>query len=206
MLQRKAGSSAAAGEQATSKSAAAGGPVIFTRPATQASPDISVSEWSSSSAVRLDTRPLMHDRATGLHQAAASQGDAGGITANARTRLARRRDERVPTYDLQMNEPAVGPERSAEVTPPLLDPTPRKVTSRDLREPISSEPFEPIDKREQEPRVFIGRINVEVVPPAAEPKTSTQSRNGPLTAESVSVIGPLTRRIRSGLRLSLKYR
>ena len=206
LLQRKAESSAAANEQATPGDAAAAGQVISTRPATHASPDVGASAWSPSSALRLDTRPLLHDRATDSHQAEVSRRDAGEIAANARTRLATSRAERLPAYDVNIDESAVGPERSARVTRPLLDPTPRTFTSRQLREPMSSDPLDRVDEREQEPRVVIGRINVEVVPPAAEPRTSTQSRNGPLTAESVSVIGPLTRHVQSGRRLSLKYR
>ena len=54
------------------------------------------------------------------------------------------------------------------------------------------------------PRVVIGRINVEVVPPAVQQGTSAP-RSGPLTAASVSVIGPLGG-IRPNMRLSLRYR
>jgi hypothetical protein len=54
------------------------------------------------------------------------------------------------------------------------------------------------------PRVVIGRIDVEVVPPAVQQGTSAP-RSGPLTAASVSVIGPLGG-IRPNMRLSLRYR
>ena len=58
----------------------------------------------------------------------------------------------------------------------------------------------------ESPRIVIGRINVEVVPaPAAQPRT-TAPRPGPLTAASVSVIGPLGGGIRPNLRLSLRHR
>ena len=58
----------------------------------------------------------------------------------------------------------------------------------------------------ESPRIVIGRINVEVVPaPAAQPRTAAP-RPGPLTAASVSVIGPLGGGIRPNLRLSLRHR
>lgn len=56
------------------------------------------------------------------------------------------------------------------------------------------------------PRVVIGRINVEVVPPPAAPPSTAAPRPGPLTAASVSVIGPLGGGIRPSLRLSLRNR
>ena len=55
------------------------------------------------------------------------------------------------------------------------------------------------------PQVVIGRIDVEVLPPpAAAPVAS--SRSGPLTAASVSAIGPLRGQIRSNVRFSLRQR
>jgi hypothetical protein len=57
----------------------------------------------------------------------------------------------------------------------------------------------------QSPRIVIGRIDVEVVPPPASERVATAPRPKPLTAASVSVIGPLTG-VRPNLRLSLRYR
>jgi hypothetical protein len=56
------------------------------------------------------------------------------------------------------------------------------------------------------PRIVIGRINVEVVPPPAAPASAAAPRSGPLTAASASVIGPLSGDIRPHLRLSLRHR
>jgi hypothetical protein len=56
------------------------------------------------------------------------------------------------------------------------------------------------------PRIVIGRINVEVVSPPAAPQSTAAPRPGPLTAASVSVIGPLGGGIRHNLRLSLRHR
>ncbi|MCM1983260.1 hypothetical protein [Lyngbya confervoides] len=54
------------------------------------------------------------------------------------------------------------------------------------------------------PQVVIGRVNVEVVTPPASP--SAAAKPGPQTAESVSVIGPLSGRLPTNLRLSLRGR
>jgi hypothetical protein len=96
--------------------------------------------------------------------------------------------------------------RPSVTSPQLLEPLPRAITAPQQRESISPDDAASSDETEQGPRVVIGRINVEVVSPPAEPKTSTSSRPGPLTAESVSVIGPLSRGVRSNLRLSLRHR
>ncbi len=96
--------------------------------------------------------------------------------------------------------------RPSVTSPQLLEPLPRAITAPQQRESISRDDAASSDETEQGPRVVIGRINVEVVSPPAEPKTSTTSRPGPLTAESVSVIGPLSRGVRSNLRLSLRHR
>jgi hypothetical protein len=96
--------------------------------------------------------------------------------------------------------------RSADSAPQLLEPSPRPIRSAQQRESIFSDAAESADTAAQGPRVVIGRINVEVVSTAPEPKASAPSRPGPLTAASVSVIGPLTRGVRSSLRLSLKHR
>jgi hypothetical protein len=65
---------------------------------------------------------------------------------------------------------------------------------------------EPSADAHQGPRVVIGRINVEVVPPPAAPPSTAAPRPGSLTAASVSVIGPLGGGIRPSLRLSLRHR
>lgn len=56
------------------------------------------------------------------------------------------------------------------------------------------------------PAVVIGRINVEVVPQSPSVTTASASRSGPLTAASVSVIGPLRTGVRPNLRFSLRQR
>jgi hypothetical protein len=57
----------------------------------------------------------------------------------------------------------------------------------------------------KKPRIVIGRIDVEVVPPPASERVATSPRPRPLTAASASVIGPLGG-VRPNLRLSLRYR
>lgn len=86
-----------------------------------------------------------------------------------------------------------------------LRPTPPR---RTLAEPTGAAPEEattPAARVDEGPRVIIGRINVEVVPPPAAPQGTTPPP-GPLTAASVSVIGPLSGGIRPNLRLSLRHR
>jgi hypothetical protein len=95
---------------------------------------------------------------------------------------------------------------SAEVEPPLLEPRPLALTPSQQRESLSNDAAEPARAPEQGPRVVIGRINVEVIQPAAEPKASAGPHRGPLTAASVSVIGPLNRGTRTNLRLGLRHR
>ena len=56
------------------------------------------------------------------------------------------------------------------------------------------------------PRLVIGRINVEVVPPPVVQPSMVVPRPGPVTAASVSVIGPLGGGVRPSLRLSLRHR
>lgn len=77
-----------------------------------------------------------------------------------------------------------------------------------------AEPFKPLLERASEhsadanegPRIVIGRINVEVVPPPAALPSATTPRPGPLTAASASVIGPLSGGMRPNLHLSLRHR
>lgn len=56
------------------------------------------------------------------------------------------------------------------------------------------------------PRVVIGRINVEVVPPSSSTNQTATAPAVPLTAAAVSVIGPLRGRVPANLRLSLRQR
>ena len=59
--------------------------------------------------------------------------------------------------------------------------------------------------RQESPRISIGRINVEVIRETA-PDTTVATSPKPLTAASVSVIGPLGGGVRPNVRLSLRQR
>lgn len=59
---------------------------------------------------------------------------------------------------------------------------------------------------DREPRIIIGRINVEVISAVTEPPKTEPFRPKPLTAASASVIGPLSSSIRASRLLSLRYR
>ncbi len=96
--------------------------------------------------------------------------------------------------------------RPFDASPQLLEPLPRTITTQQQRESISTDDVTSPGEAEPSSRVVIGSINVEVVSPPVEPKTSATTRSGPLTAESVSVIGPLSRGVRPNLRLSLRHR
>lgn len=87
---------------------------------------------------------------------------------------------------------------------PVLEPSMRSLVDRD-EQPFAEAPIATLDRQEG-PQVVIGRINVEVVPQTAPEATVTPSRSGPLTAASVSVIGPLGGGVSSNLRLSLRQR
>jgi hypothetical protein len=56
------------------------------------------------------------------------------------------------------------------------------------------------------PRVVIGNINVEVIPPAEAGPKVERHPSKPMTAESASVIGSLSGNIRESRRLNLRYR
>lgn len=93
--------------------------------------------------------------------------------------------------------------RPAEGDLPRLEPSTWAMANR-LGASLSD--ASPDSPPEQEgPRIIIGRINVEVVPPPVEQATIAP-RPGPLTAASVSVIGPLGGGVRPNVRLSLRYR
>ena len=105
----------------------------------------------------------------------------------------------------EVNKVRPRPVRQAQqVDVPSLEPS-----TRALANPSESlfevTPFSRLDETVS-PRVVIGRINVEVVPPPAVAPPAETSRSGPLTAASVSVIGPLGGRIQSNVRFSLRQR
>jgi len=85
---------------------------------------------------------------------------------------------------------------------PRLSPPPPARGDEEHEGPFSTRP-EPLAA--QRPRLEIGTIEVEVVPPPrAEPRAPSPTR--PLTAESVSQIGPLAARRPSNLRFALRQR
>ncbi|MEO7649460.1 MAG: hypothetical protein ABIZ80_03265 [Bryobacteraceae bacterium] len=135
-------------------------------------------------------------------------------TSEVEPRQERRRPTPVTTAGLVRDDsvrplnPSPMTEQSSptlENQPQLLEPMPR-VAPTPPQGP--SGPGEQVSEQSQEqrPRVTIGRINVEVAPPAQEPARSAAVRPAPLTAASVSVIGPLSGRFRSSRVLSLRYR
>jgi hypothetical protein len=206
VVQRKAAGTAIGGKFGMSGSADAGA-VIGASPARKPHADIAPSNLSPESTLR-DSVVIDADQPTGLKQAQGLPGGIREIASDMRVDTELRRVEPLlPSRpnDVRAEEQA-GQRRAVEGDSPLLEPSPRATILQTPQESISSGLLEPAEKREREPRVVIGRINVEVVPPLAEPKTSAVSRPGPLTAESVSVIGTLTRSVRSSRRLSLKYR
>ncbi|HEX5732110.1 MAG TPA: hypothetical protein VF131_04665 [Blastocatellia bacterium] len=209
VVQRKAAGPAVTSEFVTPGPALRAGPPVDTRDVGKQATDLRASDLSPGSTLRIDTTAIGRDHATASERAGRSRGEIGEIAPDMQTPAAwptgdSSRASRA--YDVRIDEREMAAERSADDGPPRLKPSPRAMPSPALREPPSSEMLEAADRSEREPQLVIGRINVEVVPPAGEPKTSTQSRNGPLTAESVSVIGPLRRRVHSSLRLSLKHR
>jgi hypothetical protein len=198
---------------ATPGSAPAGTPVIVDRGrAGEAPTPVHLSEQPPAPRVRLDDAVIgPHNRVTGVRQAGRSNSTASQRTRDAGVPADWSAGEPAaptPPFSAETETPRPPPRRSAEAGPPLLQPSPRAITLAQHRDAISSDAVESAGRPDQDqgPRVIIGRINVEVVPPPAEPKTSTASRPGPLTAASVSVIGPLTGGIRSNLRLSLRHR
>lgn len=190
-------------DHTTPKSVASMTTPVVTRPAVEASVDVSASERTSSTLHWPDTPASVHESPAPMYKTVVPRG--AGIKEVPQAYL-EGAEKSSSTYLPQIYEPDSSSEKSGEASPARLEPMPRAILSPGLREPASSEDFQSSDRIEQEPRVVIGRINVEVVPPAAETKTTAQPRPGPLTAESVSVIGPISRRVGSSLRLNLKYR
>jgi hypothetical protein len=86
---------------------------------------------------------------------------------------------------------------------PMLEPVLVKTSQPERMRATTDAPH---DERAPLPRVFIGRINVEVVSPKADPGVRAVSRPLPATAESVSVIGPLGAGMSASRRISLRYR
>lgn len=72
----------------------------------------------------------------------------------------------------------------------------------------ASQSLEPFSDREKvtAPNVVISRINVEVVPPPTVEISKMRSPSEPLTAASVSVIGPLGNNVRPSVRFSLRQK
>ena len=93
--------------------------------------------------------------------------------------------------------------QTRQVDSTRLEPSPQAFPERFDPQPMDAR----VSTNEVEaPRVIIGRINVEVVPPSAAPPSTAAPRSGPLTAASASVIGPLGGGIRPNLCLSLRHR
>ena len=209
-VQRKGVGFGRTGELAT-PGFAAGAPVIVDRgPAGKVPIPVRVSEQSPAPSVRLDEAVIgPHNRVTGVRQPGRSDSVAGEIAANAGVPAHRSAGEQATPASLlsaKTETPGARPRRSAEAGPPFLEPSPRASTLPQQRESVSPDAVESAGVPEQGPRVVIGRINVEVVPPPAEDKKSPAARPGPLTAASVSVIGPLAGGVRSNRFLSLRYR
>lgn len=94
--------------------------------------------------------------------------------------------------------------RHAQADSTRLEPSARALDEHSEPAPMDSSRY--TAGAGEGPRVVIGRINVEVVPPPAVQPSTAAPRPGPLTAASVSVIGPLGGGIRPNLRLSLRHR
>jgi hypothetical protein len=209
-VQRKTTRPTVAGRPATSKSAA-GRPVNADLALTSRAPtDFDASEQSPARAARAPVAVVdSRDRVTGLEQAAPLQNGTNEIAASgdqlSRSGAGERAQPAFADGD-QFDAPKASRGNSVEAERPFLEPRPRALTSSEQHESISHHISESDGRPDQGPRVIIGRINIEVVQPAAEPKASASHRPGPLTAASVSVIGPLRRANHSNLRLSLRHR
>jgi hypothetical protein len=90
-------------------------------------------------------------------------------------------------------------------TPVTLEPPARSPVSRPA-EASSAHVFAPVAVPETTPRVVIGRINVEVIPPPSERRVTQVEPSQPVTAASVSKIGPLRPTLRSNRLFSLRQR
>jgi len=109
---------------------------------------------------------------------------------------------RHPTLD-QRTEPENEAKPGAGI-PQRLEPVPRPAPDQEKPGSADAGPIE--HEVPRAPKVTIGSIHVEVISEAPEPRTTAPARQGPLTAASVSVIGPLAGKIPSNRRISLRYR
>ena len=91
----------------------------------------------------------------------------------------------------------------SQSTIPRLEPFTQSL-DRDERW-LEGGPVSTIDRHDP-PQIVIGRITVEVISQTAIATMAAPSRSGPLTAASMSVIGPLGGGVSSHLRLSLRQR
>ena len=142
---------------------------------------------------------------TGIAELAAENEPPGSAAESARTDD--RRSDSLAIHDTireasQVNVHARSVRPESEIDSPRLEP--KMPVFIDGVEPSPGDSAASPAAVDHGPRVVIGRINVEVVPPAVQQGTSAP-RSGPLTAASVSVIGPLGG-IRPNMRLSLRYR
>jgi hypothetical protein len=88
-------------------------------------------------------------------------------------------------------------------TPVMLTPPTRSLVSGQAE---AAPACSPVAAPETAPRVVIGRINVEVIQPPPERRVTQGSPSQPVTAASVSKIGPLRPALRSNRLLSLRQR
>jgi hypothetical protein len=93
-----------------------------------------------------------------------------------------------------------------EAETPFLEPAPPQTAAASARTSARDQDDAPEAVEDREPRIVIGRINVEVIPATPEPAKTEPARPKPLTAAAASVIGPLSNGVRSGRLLSLRYR
>jgi hypothetical protein len=93
-----------------------------------------------------------------------------------------------------------------EAETPLLEPAPPQTAAASARTSARNQDDAPEPVEDREPRIVIGSINVEVIPATPEPAKTEPTRPKPLTAAAASVIGPLSKGVRSGRLLSLRYR
>lgn len=137
-----------------------------------------------------------------------SAGDSEpSVSARASARPDTRRSESLGTHATtrqvgQISVPTRSVRQESGIDSPRLEP--KFPVFVDRFEPSPGDSAASSAAADESPRLVIGRINVEVVPPAA-PQVATVPRPRPLTAASVSVIGPLSG-VRPNVRLSLRYR
>ena len=154
-----------------------------------------------------ETSPRQLDR---VEQARPPTEPAPGITPSTFEPAPRASIDRTTNAGLERT----GRERSADQrnidarrmeTTPRLEPLPRSAEALSAMSTGSTERTAEPDAPAA-PSLTIGSINVEVVPPAVEPAPAPPAQQGPLTAASVSVIGPLSPRVRGHRHSSLRYR